>query len=321
MVESSRRARREPLRLSSKEYARTIGTKVAARAPEIIAYGTRLAAARLAQLRKQNDPTYVVREDAYDIAAEAFKRLLSGERRDWDGNADTLHQAIAKCIGGILSSRRKREHDSLTSSIEDVRGDWSNEAGWVFELESPEGVVDRPTRARLVRDLFPPEGYEVEALILAAMIFQRALAVDTIAAQTALSKKQVSKAFVRMASYAGTDEFAERYAKVFAKTGYSTSETKPEASPFASGLVLGLCAQEFSAPIYLMRLPPKQDQDRDEIINRMSDWAGGKVRARTWYRSQPIAAFGGRTAESLVKSGQASALRDYLDHIATGGFA
>jgi hypothetical protein len=153
------------------------------------------------------------------------------------------------------------------------------------------------------------------------MIIHRALAVDTIAARTALSKKRVSKAFVRMASYAGTDEFAERYAKVFGKTGYSASETKPEASPFASGLALGLCAQEFSAPIYLMRLPPKQDQDRDEIINRISDWAGGKDRARTWYRSQPIAAFGGRTAESLVKSGQASALRDYFDHIATGGFA
>ncbi len=40
-----------------------------------------------------------------------------------------------------------------------------------------------------------------------------------------------------------------------------------------------------------------------------------------WYRAQPIAAFGGRTAESLVKTGQASALRDYLDHIAMGGFA
>jgi len=58
-----------------------------------------------------------------------------------------------------------------------------------------------------------------------------------------------------------------------------------------------------------------------EIISRISDWAGGKERAMAWYRAQPIAAFGGRTAESLVKSGQASALRDYLDHIAMGGFA
>jgi uncharacterized protein (DUF2384 family) len=58
-----------------------------------------------------------------------------------------------------------------------------------------------------------------------------------------------------------------------------------------------------------------------EIINRISDWAGGKNQAMAWYRAQPIAAFGGRTAESLVKSGQAGAVRDYLDHLATGGFA
>jgi Protein of unknown function (DUF2384) len=58
-----------------------------------------------------------------------------------------------------------------------------------------------------------------------------------------------------------------------------------------------------------------------EIISRVADWAGGKDQAMAWYRAQPIAAFGGRTAEALVKDGQASALRDYLDHIAMGGFA
>jgi DNA-binding XRE family transcriptional regulator len=58
-----------------------------------------------------------------------------------------------------------------------------------------------------------------------------------------------------------------------------------------------------------------------EIIGRVSAWAGGKEQAMGWYRAQPISAFGGRTAESLVKSGQAGALRDYLDHIAMGGFA
>lgn len=58
-----------------------------------------------------------------------------------------------------------------------------------------------------------------------------------------------------------------------------------------------------------------------EIVGRVSAWAGGKAQALAWYRAQPIAAFGGRTAESLVKTGQAGALRDYLDHIAMGGFA
>jgi hypothetical protein len=58
-----------------------------------------------------------------------------------------------------------------------------------------------------------------------------------------------------------------------------------------------------------------------EIIARIADWAGGERQAMAWYRAEPIPAFGGRTAESLVKAGRAGAVRDYLDHIATGGFA
>jgi Protein of unknown function (DUF2384). len=58
-----------------------------------------------------------------------------------------------------------------------------------------------------------------------------------------------------------------------------------------------------------------------EIVGRVADWAGGEKQAMAWYRAEPIAAFGGRTAESLVKEGKAAAVRDYLDHVATGGFA
>lgn len=58
-----------------------------------------------------------------------------------------------------------------------------------------------------------------------------------------------------------------------------------------------------------------------EIVGRIEDWAGGKLQAMAWYRAQPIPAFGHRTAESLVKSGHAGAMREYLDHIAMGGFA
>lgn len=58
-----------------------------------------------------------------------------------------------------------------------------------------------------------------------------------------------------------------------------------------------------------------------EIIGRIEEWAGGKFQAMAWYRAQGIPAFGGRTAESLVKSGHAAAMREYLDHIAMGGFA
>ena len=58
-----------------------------------------------------------------------------------------------------------------------------------------------------------------------------------------------------------------------------------------------------------------------EILGRIVDWAGGEKQAMAWYRAEPIAAFGGRTAEALVKEGKATAVRDYLDYVATGGFA
>jgi Antitoxin Xre/MbcA/ParS C-terminal toxin-binding domain len=62
-------------------------------------------------------------------------------------------------------------------------------------------------------------------------------------------------------------------------------------------------------------------REMNEILTRVSAWAGAPAQAMAWYRAEPIPAFGGRTAESLVKSGQATALRDYLDSIAMGGFA
>jgi hypothetical protein len=58
-----------------------------------------------------------------------------------------------------------------------------------------------------------------------------------------------------------------------------------------------------------------------EILNRIEAWAGGRRQALAWYRAQPIPALDGRTAEALVKSGQAGLVRDYLDQIALGGFA
>ena len=58
-----------------------------------------------------------------------------------------------------------------------------------------------------------------------------------------------------------------------------------------------------------------------EIVGRIEPWAGGQPQAMAWYRAQPIAALDGRTAEALVKSGKAGVVRDYLDHIAVGGFA
>lgn len=71
------------------------------------------------------------------------------------------------------------------------------------------------------------------------------------------------------------------------------------------------------------RAPKTQSRMKEmlEIVVRVSDWAGGLPFAMAWYKAQPIPAFGDRTAESLVKSGDAAAVRDYLDAIAMGGYA
>ena len=69
--------------------------------------------------------------------------------------------------------------------------------------------------------------------------------------------------------------------------------------------------------------PKAQSRMREmvEIIALVQDWAGSPAQAMAWYRAEPIPAFGGRTAEALVKSGAAGAVRDYIDHLATGGYA
>ncbi len=69
--------------------------------------------------------------------------------------------------------------------------------------------------------------------------------------------------------------------------------------------------------------PKAQSRVREmvEIISLVQTWAGGPAQAMAWYRAEPIPAFGGRTAEALVKTGQAAAVRDYVDHLATGGYA
>src|ERR1700679_4070900 len=69
--------------------------------------------------------------------------------------------------------------------------------------------------------------------------------------------------------------------------------------------------------------PKAQSRVREmlEIIALVQAWAGSPAQAMAWYRAEPIPAFGGRTAEALVKTGDATAVRDYVDHLASGGYA
>ena len=69
--------------------------------------------------------------------------------------------------------------------------------------------------------------------------------------------------------------------------------------------------------------PATQARLRDviEIINRIRPWTGSVEAALAWYRSQPIPAFGDQTAEDLVKTGRAEAVKQHLSRLAAGGYA
>jgi hypothetical protein len=87
-------------------------------------------------------------------------------------------------------------------------------------------------------------------------------------------------------------------------------------------LALGLSRDAVSKTARL-KSPATQARLRDavEIINRVLPWSGSIAQAFAWYRSQPLPSFGDRTAEDLVKAGDAEAVKSYLSRIAVGGYA
>ena len=86
----------------------------------------------------------------------------------------------------------------------------------------------------------------------------------------------------------------------------------------ASGL-----ARDSVSKVARLRAPATQARLREvaEIINRILPWCGSVPQAFSWYRSQPIPAFGDQTAEELVRMGRARHVMSYLSGIALGGYA
>lgn len=58
-----------------------------------------------------------------------------------------------------------------------------------------------------------------------------------------------------------------------------------------------------------------------KILCELHALAGDREQAESWYRSAPIPALGGRTAQQLVESGEGKAVVAYLRHLSLGGFA
>jgi|GEM_PF-262489 len=128
---------------------------------------------------------------------------------------------------------------------------------------------------------------------------------------------------VKIAHHRGVNVLLVKYADK--RTGNVVVDRLVDGTGFTKKNLAGTLGISMDAMYRANRVnsPATQVRMREmlEILGRITDWAGGEVQAMAWYRGQPIPAFGGRTAESLVKSNQAGPLRDYLDHMAMGGFA
>jgi hypothetical protein len=58
-----------------------------------------------------------------------------------------------------------------------------------------------------------------------------------------------------------------------------------------------------------------------EILNRTSPRFGSDLLAYAWYRSEPLAGYGGLTAMHLLREGRADEVMDYIDAVDSGIFA
>ncbi len=125
-----------------------------------------------------------------------------------------------------------------------------------------------------------------------------------------LARRPRSKAGLSTFFVSGGNVSIDRIAKQFGMTKQDVAETIGVARETVYK------SERANAPKTQMR-----GIEMLEIIHRITGWAGGQRQAMAWYRAEPIPAFGGRTAEALVKDGHAAAVREYLDHVATGGFA
>ena len=62
----------------------------------------------------------------------------------------------------------------------------------------------------------------------------------------------------------------------------------------------------------------KRLREMVEILNRVEPRFGSPLIAYAWYRSEPLAGFGGQTPMQLVRGGQAGDVMDYIDAVDAG---
>ena len=87
---------------------------------------------------------------------------------------------------------------------------------------------------------------------------------------------------------------------------------------------LGVTVAELAASIGLSTQERREVQHRlnvlVDLLERVMPWSGDFQTAYDWYCSKPIAGFGDKAAQDLLKAGRASAVQADLDRVADGGY-
>ncbi|WP_349369461.1 MbcA/ParS/Xre antitoxin family protein [Salinarimonas sp.] len=65
----------------------------------------------------------------------------------------------------------------------------------------------------------------------------------------------------------------------------------------------------------------KRLREMVEVLNRVEPRFGSALIAYAWYRSEPLAGFGGQTAMQLVREGRANEVMEYIDAVDAGVYA
>jgi hypothetical protein len=58
-----------------------------------------------------------------------------------------------------------------------------------------------------------------------------------------------------------------------------------------------------------------------KIISKLTLWTNSDQLSYAWYRNEPVPAFGGLTAEHIVRQGNIEIVERYIEHLVDGGFA
>lgn len=209
-------------RLPRQEYINTIQPKVAQNYKDIYRIAVPYA---LAWLRHPKSVHPACRPDlkadinnAKDVAADLFEKWMSGDRQDWNGDLDTLKDAVGSAINSILSGRFKRHDNVHVSYVDDARLDRLFDECRGFEDASADGTNwdhNQKTRLEQIEQLFPTSGYETEVLILSTMIVAGIYNSNDVAKYLGLARRELNEALRRIADYTKSEQFAVRLHETF----------------------------------------------------------------------------------------------------------